>query len=150
MAKTPGYIKKRFNVSKWVGYDQVKHNATLIKQIAKPNKNTEEKIRDLQAKRMSFEELIQANQWSPNDIKKNIKHQKRMSLCFLGFAALLLLLAIYLFAENNIFGGIFTLVFILLGVAYAYQAWVSYEQLTQQKIRIAVKASFIALFKKKR
>lgn len=143
------YIKKRFNIAKMIGFDQVKHNASLIKDLAQPDKSLEDKIRKKQARKMSFEELIQTNQWTQADIAKNIKHQIRMCLGFLAFAGVLLLLAIYLFSASNHFGGFFTIVFMLLGLAYAYQAWVSSEQLKQRKIRIAVKSSFFSLFKKK-
>lgn len=142
------YIKKRFNVSKWVGASQIKDNATMLKELVKPEKTAEEVIRKQQAKHMSFEELIQVNQWSPSDIEKNKTYQKKMSYGFLIFAGILLLLAIYLFFTGNIFGGIFSLVFMLLGLAYAYQSWVSFEQLKQHKIRINVRASLLSLFKK--
>jgi VIT1/CCC1 family predicted Fe2+/Mn2+ transporter len=142
------YIKKRFNVAKWAGVDQVKHNASLIKKLATNEADVETKVSKKQTRKMSFEELMQANQWTEADIKKNIRYQIRMSYGFLAFSGVLLLIAFYLFSVGNWFGGLFSLVFMCLGLAYAYQAWVSSEQLKQRKIRIAVKASFFALFKK--
>jgi hypothetical protein len=151
MALNPkNYIKKRFNFAKWVGADELKQNASMLKDLVKPQKSTEEIIENKQAKTMSFEELIQVNQWTNSDIEKNKIYQVRMCYGFLTFSAIILLIAIYLFIISNIFGGIFSLIFMLLGLAYAYQSWVSYEQLKQRKIRIRVRASFVALFKKKK
>lgn len=150
MALNPkNYFKKRFNVAKWIGADELKKNASMLKDLVKPQKSTEEIIEKQQAKTMSFEELIQVNQWTNSDIEKNKLYQTRMCYGFLTFSGIVLLIAIYMFFTSNIFGGIFSLIFMLLGLAYAYQAWVSYEQLKQRKIRINVRASFLALFKKK-
>jgi hypothetical protein len=149
MARSPkNYFKKRFNVTKWVGADSLKQNASMLKDIVSSDKSPEGIEKKKQIKKMSFEELIQANQWTNSDIEQNKKYQVKMSYGFLAFAGLLLIFACYLFIASNTFGGIFTLVFMLLSLAYAYQAWVSYEQLKQHKIRINIKKSFLSLFRK--
>ena len=149
MASNPkGYFKKRFNISKWIGADHLIENASLLKNIVSPTKTPEEISEKNKTKNMSFEEIIQLNQWSGSDIENNKKHQKRMSFGFIAFSCVLLAIAIYLFITNNFFGGLFSLAFMLLSLAYAYQSWVSFEQLKQHKIRINVKASFLSLFKK--
>ena len=142
------YLKKRFNVSKWIGSDSLKENAKMLKELLAPKKTAEQVVQKMQAKQMSFEELIQVNQWSKSDIQRNSKHQKQMVFGFLAFACVLLAIAIYLFIIANTFGGVFALVFMLLSLAYSYQSCVSFEQLKQQTIRINVKASFLSLFKK--
>jgi hypothetical protein len=149
MALNPkNFLKKRFDVSKWIGSDTLKENALMIKALASSNLSAKQVAEKKQAAHMSFEELIQLHRWSASDIKKNKAHQKHMIFGFIGFSGILLAIAIYLFIISNIFGGVFTLVFMLLSLAYAYQSWVSFEQLKQHKIRINVKASFLSLFKK--
>ena len=117
----------------------------LIDHVTACEKTSEETIQADQARKMSFEELIQANQWTESDIEKNLKHQLSMCYGFLAFAGVLFILAIVLFILGNLFGGAFTILFMCLGVAYAYQSWVSSEQLKQRKIRINVRESLRAL-----
>jgi|GEM_PF-5198689 len=147
-SKSKNYFKNRFNVSKWIGADSIKENAHMLKTLVKNDESPEQLAEKKQSKNMSFEEIIQVNHWSNSDIEKNKKYQKKMCYGFLAFAAVLAILAIYLFVISNIFGGIFSLVFMLLCLAYTYQSWISYEQLKQRKIRINIKKSFLALFKR--
>ena len=143
------YFKKRFNVSQWIGSDEIKRNASMITKLLKSDKQERAK-NNSKIKNMSFEEIIQTNQWSQTDIEKNKIYQVRMCYGFLAFAGVILLIAMYFFLTSNIFGGLFSLLFMLLGLAYAYQAWVSYEQLKQCKIRINIKASLLSLFNLKK
>ena len=53
----------------------------MLKDLVKPQKSTEQIIEKKQAKTMSFEELIQANQWSNSDIEKNKNGRSKLIFC---------------------------------------------------------------------
>lgn len=142
-------VGKRFNVKRWIGYDGLKDQAKVIKDLYTDVSPVKERER-LKAKKqnMSFDEMLQLHQMTDNDVAKRIASEKKMFWGYLAFSLLPLLYGIYLFTLGMVLGGIVALLAFVLVLAYAYRSQVYIYQLTHRQLSVNFKQVVQSIFKK--
>lgn len=115
-------IGSRFNVKKWMGYDQIKDSAKFIGEAYKDISPTNDRNRRQKAnKNLSFEEMMQINRLTEDDVRKAIKQQRTGSVVFVLVSILPFAYAVYLFSIGIILGGFVSFLGGVLCLAYAYR-----------------------------
>jgi hypothetical protein len=140
-------VSSRFNIKKWMGFDQIKDSAQFIGDAYKDlSPKKEQERQKAKNKNLSFEEIMQMQRLTDADIEKNYKTQKHSFFAFAGFALLPLVYAFYLFYVGLILGGIVSLLGAGLCLAYAFRARVVMYQYRHRVVKVDPKAVLKELF----
>jgi hypothetical protein len=140
-------VSSRFNIKKWIGYDNLKDQAGIIKNMYDDVSPTKERAR-LKAKKqnLNFEEMMQLHQMTDADVEARIISEKKMFLGYLLFSIVPFAYAIYIFTIGMLLGGIVALLASGLVLAYAFRSRVYIYQLSHR--RLNYKAVMKDLFSK--
>jgi hypothetical protein len=142
-------VGKRFNLKTWVGYDNLKNQAGVIKDMYEDVSPIKERQR-IKAKKqnLSFEEMMQLNQMTDADIQDRIRSEKKMFIGYVLFAVLPLAYAGYIFSLGMVLGGIVSFLASMLVVAYAFRSQVYIYQLSHRQLSVNFMDVLKDLFKK--
>ncbi|MDF1654734.1 MAG: hypothetical protein P1U34_06430 [Coxiellaceae bacterium] len=141
-------VSSRFNVKRWIGYDQLKDSAKFIGETysdLSPKKEKERRKR--QNKNLSFEEMMQMNRMTDEDIEKGQATQRNACILFAAFAVLPVGYAIYLFMVGLILGGIVSFLGGMLCLAYAFRYRVGVYQYKHRVVNVDPKVVLKELFR---
>ena len=140
---------RHFNIKKWVGYDRLKDQAGVIKDMygdVSPIKDRE-RLKKKKAN-LSFDELMQLHQMTDADLKERIASEKKLALAYLLFSLLPLAYAVYIFHLDMILGGIVSFLAGILVLAYAFRSRVFIYQLSHRQLKVNFKDVLRDLFQK--
>lgn len=141
------FVGSRFNIKKWVGFDQIKDSAQFIGNTYKDLSPKKERERiKAQRKNLSFEEIMQMQRLTDADIEKNMKTQKTACLTFAVFALLPIAYAIYLWVAGMFLGGLVSLLGGALCLAYAFRSRVLMYQYQHRVVSVDLKQVLKQLF----
>ena len=133
------YIKRTFknntNVKGWLSWDTIKENGRIVKDIAKdiaPEQSNSDFVPT------TFEEVMKHYNLTENDIKKRTTIAK-MTALFCGVLTVTAFCwALYLFYTSMILSGFVALSVSVLMSSYTLREYVSYKQLKERKLTIAM------------
>lgn len=134
-------VGSRFNVKKWMGYDQIKDSAKFIGDTYKDISPSNDRARRQKVnKNLSFEEMMQINRLTEDDVRKAIKQQHNGSIVFALISILPIAYAVYLFSIAIILGGFVSFLGGVLCLAYAYRFQAGAYQYRHRVMKVDPKA----------
>ena len=140
-------ISTRFNVKQWIGYNHLKDSAKFIGDTYSDLSPKKEKERRKRInKNLSFEEMMQMNRMTDDDIKKGMKSQRSACVLFALFSVLPVGYAVYLFTVGIILGGIVSFLGGMLCLAYAFRYRVGVYQYKHRVVSVDPKVVLRELF----
>lgn len=141
-------VKANTNVKGWTGWDAVKGNARIVKNIVEGLKSPDVSASPVQ---LNFDEAMKQYQWT----EKDVRNRMRMSLVMAVICVILSLFA-FLWAFRMLWIGFFlsalaSLALSALMLSYGFREHFLYFQLKQRRMNCTVKewfSSFSAVFKR--
>lgn len=140
---TKGFIRKGFNVKKWVDYDYVKVTGKSVAGIAKDLYGSQAQAPQHQE---TFEQAVQRMGLTEKDIKKRMQTAQRISLgCGMSIFPVTLY-AIYLMMTGSWLSSLVAVMMVLLLGAYAFRESFNLYQMKQRRLGCTVQAWFKGTF----
>ena len=140
-------VGSRFNVKQWIGYNHLKDSAKFIGDTysdLSPKKEKERRKR--QNKNLSFEEMMQMNRMTDEDVEKGLISQRNACVLFAVCSVLPVGYAIYLFMVGLILGGMVSFLGGVLFLAYAFRYRVGMYQYKHRVVTVDPKVVLKELF----
>ena len=137
-------FKPMINAKAWLAYDEVKRGFNTVGDTVNELLTVAEPEHE-----ESFDEAKQRLDLSDGKLKEQGQAFKRMSMIFLIFAGILLVIAFVFLATQGIYGFLICLLLSLIGLANAFRYHFWYFQVKQKKLGCTVNEWLLATFSKR-
>lgn len=134
-----------FNPLRWVGFEQLKANGSLLKNMV--NRYFEPSEAKKSTKPETFETCMKRYKLTEEDLQKKIKFTRLFVFVCLGASLLMLGYTFYLFSSHLFLGGFVAFTLTLLLWAYAFREHFNYFQMKQRRLGCTFKEWLAFLLK---
>ena len=140
-------VSSRFNVKRWLGYDHLKDSARFIAGTCTDVVGKDKRVRPKRDHtKMSFEELMQINQLTDEDVRKSMKSFRLSAIAFGLVSIVPFLYSIYLFKLDILLGGLVSFMSGILCLAYTYRYCVLLYRYRYRVLTVTPKQVFKNMF----